>query len=572
SSTLTYTDSQPATATVTYFVRAHDAAGNQSANSNSVTRTGQSAGDTQAPSAPTNLAYTQPASGQIKLTWSASTDNVGVTGYDIYRNGVQATSVGGSTLTYTDNQPDTATVSYTVRAHDAAGNQSTDSNTVTRVGSGGGNTNLAVGRPISGSAYTYIYAPANANDGDLTTYFESAGFPGNVTVSLQGNATLNAVVVKLNPDPAWGARTQNIAVLGQTQSGGSFVTLAAAQNYSFNPTSGNSVTIPVSGQYQNIQLVFNSNTGAPGGQVAEFQILGTPAPNPDLTVTSATWSPASPVETDTITASATVVNSGTASSAASNVNFYLGNTKVGTANVGALAAGASTTVSASIGTQNQGSYPLTAKVDEANTVVELNDNNNSYTNPTNLVVAPVQSSDLVGTPSWSPGTPSAGNTVNFTVALRNQGTIATTSGSHGITLTVLDSTGTTVRTLTGSYSGTLASGASANVSLGSWTAANGKYTVHTVVAVDGNELSVKQGNNTSDTQLFVGQGANMPYDAYEAEDGSVGGGATVVGPNRTIGDIAGEASGRKAVTLNSTGAYVQWTSRVATNTFVVRFS
>ena len=46
----------------------------------------------------------------------------------------------------------------------------------------------------------------------------------------------------------------------------------------------------------------------------------------------------------------------------------------------------------------------------------------------------------------------------------------------------------------------------------------------------------------------------MPYDMYEAEDGTLGGGAPVVGPNRTIGDLAGEASGRKAVTLNSTGA------------------
>jgi hypothetical protein len=64
----------------------------------------------------------------------------------------------------------------------------------------------------------------------------------------------------------------------------------------------------------------------------------------------------------------------------------------------------------------------------------------------------------------------------------------------------------------------------------------------------------------------------MPYDSYEAEAGTIGGGATIIGPNRTIGDLAGEASGRKAVTLNSTGSFVQWTSREATNTFVVRFS
>ena len=43
-------------------------------------------GDPQAPSAPGNLALTEPSAGQIRLAWSASTDNVGVTGYAIYRN------------------------------------------------------------------------------------------------------------------------------------------------------------------------------------------------------------------------------------------------------------------------------------------------------------------------------------------------------------------------------------------------------------------------------------------------------------------------------------------------------
>ena len=51
-----------------------------------------------------------------------------------------------------------------------------------------------------------------------------------------------------------------------------------------------------------------------------------------------------------------------------------------------------------------------------------------------------------------------------------------------------------------------------------------------VLADDANELPVKQANNTSDTPLFVGRGANMPYDMYEAEDGTVGGGAQVRRP------------------------------------------
>ncbi|MBQ0982133.1 discoidin domain-containing protein [Micromonospora sp. M61] len=532
--------------------------------------------DTQAPSVPGNLAYTEPASGQIRLTWSASTDNVGVTGYDVYANGALRGSVNGSTLTYTDSQSASTTVSYYVRAKDAAGNQSANSNTVTRTGTGNPPTgsNLAIGKPITASGYVHTFVATNANDNNVATYWEGNGNPSTLTVQLGANASLSQVVVKLNPDSAWGARTQNITVLGRDQGSSSFTTLVGAANYTFNPGSGNTVTIPVSGAAADVRLSIASNTGAPAGQVAEFQVFGTPAPNPDLTVTGMSFSPSAPVETSTITLSATVRNAGSAASGATNVNFYLGATRVGTASVGGLAAGASTTVSASIGTRDSGSYPLSAKVDESNTVVESDDTNNSYSNPSPLVVSPVATSDLVASSvAWSPGNPSAGNTVTFSVSVRNAGSVASASGAHGITLTVLNESGTVVRTLTGSYPGVINAGATVGpINLGTWTAANGKYTVRVVLAADGNELPVKQANNTSDRPLFVGRGANMPYDMYEAEDGAVGGGASVVGPNREVGDLAGEASGRRAVTLNSTGSYVEFTTRASTNTLVTRFS
>ncbi|WP_112586249.1 discoidin domain-containing protein [Micromonospora noduli] len=532
--------------------------------------------DTQAPSVPGNLAYTQPVSGQIRLAWSASTDNVGVTGYDVYANGALRGSVNGSTLTYTDSQPTSATVSYYVRAKDAAGNQSANSNTVTRTGTGNPPTgsNLTIGKPITASGFVHTFVATNANDNNVATYWEGNGNPSTLTVQLGANASLSQVVVKLNPDSAWGARTQNITVLGRDQGSSNFTTLVGAANYAFNPGSGNTVTIPVSGAAADVRLSIASNTGAPAGQVAEFQVFGTPAPNPDLTVTGMSFSPSAPVETSTITLSATVRNAGSAASGATNVNFYLGATRVGTASVGGLAAGASTTVSASIGTRDSGSYPLSAKVDESNTVVEQDDTNNSYTNPSPLVVAAVASSDLVASAvAWSPGNPSAGNTVTFSVSIRNAGNQVSASGAHGITLTVLNESGTVVRTLTGSHSGVINAGATVGpISLGTWTAANGKYTVRVVLAVDGNELPVKQANNTSDRPLFVGRGANMPYDMYEAEDGVIGGGAAVVGPNREVGDLAGEASGRRAVTLNSNGSYVEFTTRASTNTLVTRFS
>lgn len=535
-------------------------------------------GDTQAPSAPGNLAFTEPASGQIKLTWTASADNVGVTGYDIYANNALRASVAGSALTYTDNQPASATVSYYVKAKDAASNVSAASNTVTRTGTGGGTgTNLALNKPITASSNEYIYVPANANDGSLTTYWEGAAnaYPNTLTLGLGANANISSIVLKLNPDSAWGPRTQTIQVLGHDQNSTSFTNLVSSAQYSFSPASGNTVTIPVTATASDIQLKFTANSGSTGGQVAELQVIGTPAPNPDLTITGMSWTPTSPVETDAVTLTSTVKNVGTASSGATTVNFYLGTTKVGSAPVGALAAGASTNVTLSIGAKDAGSYQLTSKVDEEKLVIEQNEDNNAFTNPSPLVIAPVSSSDLVASSvTWTPGNPSAGNTVNFTVTVKNQGTAASAGGAHNIKLTLTDATtGAVIKTLTGSVSGVIASGASAApVSMGSWTAANGKYNVKTEIAVDGNELPVKQGNNVTTQSFFVGRGANMPYDMYEAEDGVVGGGAAIVGPNRNIGDLAGEASGRRAVTLNSTGSYVEFTTKANTNTLVTRFS
>jgi hypothetical protein len=539
---------------------------------------GPTTGDTVAPTAPSGLAFTEPATGQIRLAWNASTDNVGVTGYDVYANNQLRTSVAGNVLTYTDTQPGTATVAYFVRAKDAAGNQSPNSNTVTRNGTGvPGGTNLAVGKPITASSSVFTFVATNANDDNVTTYWEGAGgaYPNTLAVSLGANADVSSVVLKLNPDAAWGQRTQNIQVLGREQSATGFSNLVSAANYTFSPSSSNIVTIPLSARVADVQLRITSNTGAPAGQVAEFQVIGVAAPNPDLTITGASWSPSNPVETDTVTLSAVVRNAGAIGSGATDVNFYLGTTKVGTAAVGALAAGASVTVSANVGPRDAGSYVLTAKVDEANVVIESNETNNSFTASSPLVVTPVASSDLIASPvGWSPGNPANGSTVTFTVAIKNQGTVASAGGAHGITLTIVNSTnGSVVRTLTGSYSGAIAAGATtAPVNLGTWVAANGKYTVKTVLANDANELPVKQPNNTSEQPFFVGRGANMPYDMLEAEDAVVGGGATVIGPNRNVGDLAGEASGRKAVTLNSTGSFVEFTTKASTNTLVTRFS
>ncbi|MFH8773943.1 carbohydrate binding domain-containing protein [Streptomyces sp. NPDC017958] len=101
---------------------------------------GGGGGDTQAPTAPSGLTSTGKTSSSVSLQWNASSDNVGVTAYDIYSGSNQVLSVSGTSATVSGLSPSTA-YTFTVKARDAAGNTSAASNSVsvtTDAGSGGG--------------------------------------------------------------------------------------------------------------------------------------------------------------------------------------------------------------------------------------------------------------------------------------------------------------------------------------------------------------------------------------------------------------------------------------------------
>ncbi|HSX42840.1 MAG TPA: Ig-like domain-containing protein [Candidatus Saccharimonadales bacterium] len=101
--------------------RAYDAAGNVSSDANTVSAKN---GDTQAPSTPGSLSATATSYHSIDLKWKASTDNTGVTGYTIMRDGVPIAKTGAVT-SYTDNALSANTgYSYQLQAFDAAGNVS----------------------------------------------------------------------------------------------------------------------------------------------------------------------------------------------------------------------------------------------------------------------------------------------------------------------------------------------------------------------------------------------------------------------------------------------------------------
>jgi len=145
---------------------------------------------------------------------------------------------------------------------------------------GGTPTNLALNQPITASSYTQTYVPANADDGNTSTYWEGTdgAWPTTLGVDLGNTDSLSSVVLSL---PAgWGTRTQTLSVLGSTNDS-TWSTLVGSATYTFNPGSNNTVTInlPSGTTDRYVELSFTANNVQNGAQVSEFQVMGIGSPN-----------------------------------------------------------------------------------------------------------------------------------------------------------------------------------------------------------------------------------------------------------------------------------------------------
>jgi hypothetical protein len=144
-------------------------------------------------------------------------------------------------------------------------------------GGGGGNTDLAQGAASAESSHTQGYGSGNAVDGNTSTYWESANnaFPQWLQVDLGSSKSISRIVLDLPPSSAWGARTQTFSILGSTD-GANFSTLVGSAPHTFDPASGNTVTVtlaPATTRY--LRLNVTANTGWPAGQCSEFQVFAT---------------------------------------------------------------------------------------------------------------------------------------------------------------------------------------------------------------------------------------------------------------------------------------------------------
>ncbi len=150
--------------------------------------------DTTSPSAPGLLTGTAASASQVNLTWGTATDNVGVTGYRVYRGGTQVATTAGTSYPDTGLAAGTA-YSYTVRAYDAAGNLGPASNTAT-------------------------VTTQSAPSGDTA----APSVPGTLSATAVSTSQVNL---------SWGAASDNVGVAGyRVYRGGTQVGTTAGTSYS----------------------------------------------------------------------------------------------------------------------------------------------------------------------------------------------------------------------------------------------------------------------------------------------------------------------------------------------------
>jgi hypothetical protein len=233
--------------THTLTATARDAVGNTTT-STGVTVTVSNA-DAQAPSTPTQLAATAVSSSQINLSWKASTDDVGVTGYRVYRDGSQIATVANTSYSSTGLSP-SVTYTYTVSAYDAAGNVSAQSSNASAT------TQASLPTPITGAPYIIytdlLSGPTSGGENNKGVYLSIFGKNfGGVGLGTTVKVYLNDVEVG------------NYRYLGVSKGRTDIEQITVQVGALGNPTAGTAllVKVVVNGVASNTDKTFTVNPG-----------------------------------------------------------------------------------------------------------------------------------------------------------------------------------------------------------------------------------------------------------------------------------------------------------------------
>ncbi|WP_310604930.1 discoidin domain-containing protein [Anaerosporobacter sp.] len=137
-------------------------------------------------------------------------------------------------------------------------------------------TNIAPEGKVDANGFNQTFTPRKAVDGmtDGASYWEGSAdsYPNELLVKFKEERNIHAIRVALNPASVWGKRTQSFYVT-VSYDGESYETLVEEKAYDFDPDRGNEVIIEFDDiDVRAVALNFTANTGATGGQVAEFEI------------------------------------------------------------------------------------------------------------------------------------------------------------------------------------------------------------------------------------------------------------------------------------------------------------
>ncbi|HEY4020594.1 MAG TPA: discoidin domain-containing protein [Pseudonocardiaceae bacterium] len=136
------------------------------------------------------------------------------------------------------------------------------------------NPNLAQAASVAASSTTSGFPASNAVDGNTSSYWESqnGSFPQTLSVDLGATHAVGRLVLDLPPASAWSTRTETLSVL-DSANGSSYSTIVGSAGYTFNPSTGNTVTInlPSGTSTRYLQMSFTANTGWPAAQLSELQ-------------------------------------------------------------------------------------------------------------------------------------------------------------------------------------------------------------------------------------------------------------------------------------------------------------
>ncbi|HEY9476504.1 MAG TPA: DNRLRE domain-containing protein, partial [Mycobacteriales bacterium] len=168
-----------------------------------VCATSAPAPDTMAPTAPGNLSAVAVSSGEIDLAWTASSDNLGVTGYDVYRDGAKVGTVAETSQSYRDTTVAAGTTyTYTVRARDAAGNVSAPSAPASATTPAGGGGSPQTFTFTANADATIVAASPTANAGTSTSLTADnspvSDFLLRFAVATPGCQTLSSATLRLS--------------------------------------------------------------------------------------------------------------------------------------------------------------------------------------------------------------------------------------------------------------------------------------------------------------------------------------------------------------------------------------